>query len=55
MYKLYVRSHLDCGDIIYHKVDPELSPDFTKKPESTQYSAALAVNGAWRGTSKCKL
>ena len=25
MYKLYVRPHLDYGDIIYHKVDPELS------------------------------
>ena len=55
MYKLYVRPHLDYGDIIYHKVDPELSLDFTKKLEATQYSAALAVSGAWRGTSKCKL
>ena len=55
MYKLHVRPHLDYGDIIYHKVDPELSPDFTKKLEATQYSAALAVRVAWRGTSKCKL
>ena len=55
MYKLYVRPPLDFGDIIYHKVDPELSLDFTKKLEATQYSAALAVSGAWRGTSKCKL
>ena len=55
MYKLYVIPHLDYGDIIYHKVDPELSLDFTKKLEATQYSAALAVSGAWRGTSKCKL
>ena len=55
MYKLYVRPHLDYGDIIYHKVDPELSLDFTKKLEATRYSAALAVSGAWRGTSKCKL
>ena len=23
MYKLYVRPHLDYGDIIYHKADPE--------------------------------
>ena len=30
MYKLYVRPHLDYGDIIYHKVDPELSLDFTR-------------------------
>ena len=55
MYKLYVRPHLDYGDIIYHKVDPELSLNFTKRLEDTQYSAALAVSGAWRGTSKCKL
>ena len=50
-----MRPHLDYGDIIYHKVDPELSLDFIKKFEATQYSAALAVSGAWRGTSKCKL
>ena len=51
MYKLYVRPHLDYGDIIYH-TDAELSLDFTKKLEATQYSAAFAVSGA---TSKCKL
>ena len=56
MYKLYVRSHLDYGDIIYHKHDPDLKLEFTKKKlESTQYSAALAVSGAWRGTSRQKL
>ena len=55
MYKLYVRPGLDYGDIIYHKVDPELSLDFTKKLETTPYSAALAVSGVWRVTSKCKL
>ena len=55
MQKLYVRPHLNYGDVINHKVDPELSPDFTKELEATQYSAALAVSGAWRGTSKCKL
>ena len=55
MYKLYVRPHLDYGDIVYHKVDPELSLNFTKKPEASQYSAALTVSGAYRGTSKCKL
>ena len=55
MYKLYVRPHLDYGDIIYHKYDPELNLDFTKKLEATQYSAALAVSGAWCGTNKYKL
>ena len=55
MYKLYVRPHLDYGDIIYHKHDPDLKLDFTKKLELTQYSAALAVSGAWRGTNRQKL
>ena len=55
IYKLYVRLHLDYGDVIYHKYDPEFKLDFTKKLESTQYSAALAVSGAWRGTNTDKL
>ena len=55
MYKLYIRPHLDYGDIIYHKYDPEMNLDFTKKLEATQYTAALAVSGAWRGTNKYKL
>ena len=54
MYKLYVLPHLDYGDIIYHKYYPELNLDFTKKLEATQYSAALAVGRAWRGTNKYK-
>ena len=55
IYKLYVRPHLDYGDIIYHKYDPEFKLDFTKRLESTQYSAALAVSGAWRGTNRDKI
>ena len=49
MYKLYVWQQLDYGDIIYHKFDPEWTLEFTKKLDTVQYSAALAVNGAWRG------
>ena len=30
MYKLYVRPHLDYGDIVYHKYDPDLSSVITK-------------------------
>ena len=55
IYKLYVRPHLDYGDIIYHKYDPEFKLHFTKRLESTQYSAALAVSGAWRGTNTDKI
>ena len=62
IYKLYVRPHLDYGDVIYHipaKVC-EFSgnfvlPNLMEKLESVQYSAALAVTGTWRGTSREKL
>ena len=55
IYKLYLRPDLDYGDIIYHKYDPEFKLGFTKNLESTQYSTALAVSGAWRGTNTDKL
>ena len=55
VYKYYVRPHLDYGDIIYHKFDLDRRLDFTKKLEQTQYSAALAVTGIWRGTSRHRL
>ena len=55
VYKLYVRPHLDYGDIIYHRFDPYMSLDLTRKLEQTQYSAALAVTGAWRGTNRQRL
>ena len=62
LYKLYVRPYLDYGDIIYHI--PHKLSDYSQhialnnriaKLESVQYSAALAVTGAWRGTSREKL
>ena len=62
LYKLYVRPHLDYGDVIYHI--PPKKCDFSQdtslnnhmeKLESVQYSAALAVTGAWKGTSREKL
>ena len=55
IYKLYVRPHLDYGDIIYHKYDPQMHLNFTQRLERTQYCAALAVTGAWRGTSRERL
>ena len=45
IYKLHVRPHLDYGDIIYHKYDPEMGLTLTQKLERTQYLAALAVTG----------
>ena len=55
IYKLYVRPHLDYGDIIYHKYDPEYTLELAKKLESTQYSSALAVRGSWRETNTDRL
>ena len=51
MYKLFVRPHLDYGDVIYHDQDISLS----RKLESIQYEAALAVSGAWKGTNTDRL
>ena len=56
--KLYIRSHLDYGDVIYHTPGNicEYSHSIVlahqmETLESVQYSAALAMTGAWRGTS----
>ena len=54
-YKLYVCPHLGYCDVIYHKHDPTFKLEFTKRLESVQYSAALAVSGAWKGTSMDRL
>ena len=50
-YKLYVRPHLDYGDVIYHG---QLT-DMMKSLESVQYKAALIVTGCIKGTSMVKL
>ena len=52
IYKMFVRPHLDYGDIIYDRPDNDL---FKKKIESIQYNAALAITGAIRGTSMDKI
>ena len=62
IYKLYIRPHLDYGDVIYHI--PHNMCEFShcfklsnqmEKLEAVQYSAALAVTGAWKGTSREKI
>ena len=52
IYKSFVRSHLDYGDIIY---DQPQNESFCNKLESIQYNAALAITGAIQRTSKTKL
>ena len=60
MYKALVRSHLDYCDIIYHipSVQTQIGvtlTDLKEKAEKIQYQAALAVSGAWQGSSLSKL
>ena len=55
IYKLNVRPHLDCGSIVYHKYEPQMHLNFTQRLDRTQYCAALAVTGAWRGTIRTRL
>ena len=63
VYKLYVRTHLEYDDVIFHTDDIEKSPPFVfdsrnflaKKIESIQYEAARILTGAWKGTSIKKL
>ena len=62
LYKLYVRPHLDYGDVIYHI--PQKVCDFShevtlhrlmERLESVQYSAGLAAAGAGKGTLRDKI
>ena len=50
-YKLYIRPHLDYGDVIYHNQ----RTDLMNLIEQVQYKAALIVSGCWQGTSRAKL
>ena len=50
-YKLYVRPHLDYGDVIYHNQ----REDLMKLIEQVQYKAALIVTVCWQGSSREKL
>ena len=49
IYKAFVRSYLDYGDILY---DQAFNLSFHQKLESIQYRACLAVTGAIQGTSR---
>ena len=52
IYKSSIRPHLDYGDIVY---DRAFNESFHKYLVSIQYNAAIAINGAIRGTSAEKL
>ena len=51
IYKCFIRTHLDHGDIIY---DQAFNNSFHQLIESLQYNAALAITSAIRGTSREK-
>ena len=60
MYKALVRSHIDYCDIIYHisSVQTQFGVTLTDRMENAeriQYQAALAITGAWQGSSRSKL
>ena len=52
IYKLFLRPHLDYGDVVY---DQPSNDAFSNKLETVQYNVALAVRGAVKGTSPEKL
>ena len=61
MYKILGRSHLDYCDFIYH-IPAKLDHFFgltlhghMETLEKVQYQAALAVTGAWQGSSRSKI
>ena len=65
IFKMHVRPHLDYCDAIYHipaktrEID-EGDPSYTLNYqmlslERTQYQAALAVSGCWKGTNRAKI
>ena len=65
IFKMHIRPHLDYCDSIYHiPIKSRETNDFDstctvnyqmKLLESTQYQAALAVSGAWKGTNRTKI
>ena len=64
IYKLYVRPHLNYGDILYHIANTNKNKEIfelfscvslLQQIESIQYQAARIVTGAWKGSSRDKL
>ena len=52
IYKSFIRLHLDYGGAVF---DQPSNDAFSKKLETVQYNAALAITGAIKGTSREKL
>ena len=52
IYKSFIRTHLDCCDIIYDQPNNE---GYSTKMEHIQYNVALVLTGAIKGRSQTKL
>ena len=52
IYKSFVRSNLDYGDIIFDKLNNE---SFKSRIESVLYKVCIAITGAVQGTSRERL
>ena len=52
IFKSLMRSHVDCGDVVYDRVFNEL---FQQSLQSLQYSAAITIKGAITGLSSEKI
>ena len=52
IYKSFIRPHLDYGDIVYDQPNNE---NFCNTIKKVQYNSALAITGAIKSTSQCKI
>ena len=60
MFKTFARTHMDYCDIIYHQASKitnagQVLTSLMEEVERVQYRGALAVTGAWKGTSRSKI
>ena len=62
IYKMYIRPHLDFCDVIYHvpcitnPFDSSINLNYLMNTlERIQYHCALAITGAWKGSSLIKI
>ena len=55
IYKSFIRSYVDEGNIIWPIYDQAYNASFHQELELLQYNACLAITGAIRGTSREKL